>query len=366
MANESINYPTSPEAVTTQWLSEQLGREVTNLDVKAFGEGAGIIGQVTRATFDNVRQSAGQSEDPNQPLSDSVIIKFPSAAPENRGVAIHYNMYGREADFYRDYAATIPVRVPACWAVEFDAGSHDFVLVLEDLQGFRLGDQVAGASLADAEAAVTAIAQMHAASWNVSLPGLISHNNPAQVEGMVAGFELGWPVVLEKLRHLVPEVAVQKGPKLPANVQQLLDRMTQGPQSLVHADVRLDNLFFATDPKAVDQVALIDWQSVCSCCGEQDLAYFLTQSLPSELLASHGDGLIERYHAQLLESGVSGYSLEECRKRYKASAMYLMCYAVVISGTLDLGNERGAALGAALLGRSLSALDALDAFDLLS
>ena len=122
---------------------------------------------------------------------------------------------------------------------------------------------------------------------------------------------------------------------LPANVQQLLDRMTEGPQSLVHADVRLDNLFFATDPGAdeVNQVALIDWQSVCSSCGEQDLAYFLTQSLPSELLASHGDALIERYHTQLLESGVTGYSMEDCRRRYTASAMYLMCYAVVISGT---------------------------------
>jgi len=345
-------YPVTPESVTDSWLAAELKREVRDLKVTSFGEGASIIGQVTRATF----ISAGERQ--------SVIIKFPSAAPENRGVAIHYNMYGREVDFYRGYAAQIPVRVPECLAVEFNPESHDFVLVLEDLAGYRLGDQVEGASLEDARAAVTAIARMHAATWNLNLSGLVSHNNPAQVEGMQAGFELGWPVVLEKFKALIPEAALAKGSRMPANVGPLLDQMTQGPQSMIHADVRLDNLFFGSDPDTAE-IALIDWQSVCSCCGEQDLAYFLTQSLSPELLRAEGDGLIERYHCELLANGVSNYSLADCRSRYRISATYLMCYAVVISGTLDLGNERGAALGAALLGRCLAALDDLDAFDLL-
>lgn len=348
------DYPVTPEAVTSQWLAAQLDREVQDLVVTPFGEGSGIIGQVTRGTF----TSAGKQ--------DSVIIKFPSAAPENRGVAIHYNMYGREADFYRDYAAHIPVRVPAAYAVEFDPETHDFVLVLEDLAGYRLGDQVAGASLADARIAVAAIAQMHAATWQVDLPRLVSHNNPAQIDGMIGGFELGWPVVQEQLGDLVPKVAADKGDRLPGKVAELLAEMTRGPQSLVHADVRLDNLFFAAAPDTADAgLALIDWQSVCSSCGEQDLAYFLTQSLAPELLRAEGDGLIELYHRALVEAGVEDYSLTQCRERYRCSALYLMCYAVVISGTLDLGNERGAALGAALLGRCLSALADLDAFELL-
>lgn len=348
-------YPTTPEAVTADWLGEQLNCDVANLEVKAFGEGSGIIGQVTRASFlcNGTRSS--------------VIIKFPSAAPENREVAIHYNMYGREVDFYRDYAAEIPVRVPRSWAVEFDPETHDFVLILEDLQGFRLGDQVQGASLADARLAVVAFARMHAATWNTNLPGLRSHNNPSQIEGMIGGFGVGWPVVQDKFASVIPAVAADKGGALPDHVARLLQEMSSGPQSLVHADMRLDNMFFATDPGATeqDQLALIDWQSVCSSCGEQDLAYFLTQSLPSDLLQAEGDALIELYHQTLCASGVQNYSLADCQQRYRSSALYLMCYAVVIAGTLDLGNERGQALGAALLGRSLSALADLNAFELL-
>ncbi len=352
------SYPVTPEAVTAQWLAERLGREVTDLVVTPFGEGSGIIGQVTRARF----TSRG--------AADSVIIKFPSAAPENRGVAMHYNMYGREVDFYRDYASAIPVRVPKAWAVEFEPASHDFVLVLEDLQGFRLGDQVEGASLADARVAVAAIAQMHAATWRVDLPGLRSHNHPSQVDGMIAGFELGWPVVLDKFAALVPAVAADIGGALPKHVARLLREMSSGPQSLVHADMRLDNMFFALETEASNldaatPIALIDWQSVCSSCGEQDLAYFLTQSLPPEMLRAEGAGLIELYYATLCAAGVSNYSLADCQQRYRTSALYLMCYAVVISGTLDLGNERGQALGAALLGRSLTALADLNAFELL-
>lgn len=351
------DYPTTPGAVTAEWLSAQLDREVTQLQVKAFGEGSGIIGQVTRARF----VSAGKEA--------SVIIKFPSAAPENRGVAIHYNMYGREVDFYRDYAAAVPVRVPKAWAVEFNPESHDFVLVLEDLQGFRLGDQVAGATLEDAKVAVIAFARMHAATWNVNLPGLQSHNHPSQVEGMEGGFGVGWPVVLDKFKAVIPQVAADKGGALPGHIARLLGEMSSGPQVLAHADMRLDNMFFAADEqkaqKTGDQLALIDWQSVCSSCGEQDLAYFLTQSLPSNMLRTHGSGLIELYHQTLCEAGVQGYSLADCQERYRTSALYLMCYAVVIAGTLDLGNERGQALGAALLGRSLSALADLNAFELL-
>ena len=345
-------YPVTPDAVDEAWLSQVLGVAISELEVTGFGEGAGIIGQVTRATF----SAEGEQR--------SAILKFPSNAAENRGVAMHYNMYGREVSFYRDFAQHIPVRVPACDFVGFDPQTHDFVLVLEDLQGYRLGDQVQGATLADAQAAVTAIARMHAATWQVDLPGLLSHNNPAQVDGMKAGFELGWPVVQERLAHLIPDAAAEKGHLLPGNVAALLDKMTAGPQSLVHADVRLDNLFFGTSES--DPIALIDWQSVCSSCGEQDLAYFLTQSLPTQLLESDGESLINQYHQELLEQGVKDYSLDACRDRYRTSALYLMCYAVVISGTLDLGNERGAALGAALLGRSLKALDNLDAFALLT
>ncbi len=61
----------------------------------------------------------------------------------------------------------------------------------------------------------------------------------------------------------------------------------------------------------------------------------------------------------------ASYSFDACHQRYRTAALYLVCYAVVIAGTLDMGNERGTQLARALLGRCFNALSALDAFELL-
>ena len=210
---------------------------------------------------------------------------------------------------------------------------------------------------------VACIAELHAATWNLPQPwleGIVSHNNPAQREGMAAGFSAGWPAVESRFGKLISTSARAAAPRLPDQVGVLLGRMTAAHQSLVHADVRLDNILFKSSA-----IALVDWQSVCTCCGEQDLAYFLTQSVAPELLAVEGEGLLKLYHDTLCAAGVDGYSFERCLERYRIAALYLLCYAVTIAGTLDMGNERGERLAAALLGRSISALDALDAFELL-
>ena len=350
-------FPSTPDTLTAQWLGEQLQAEVSELRIETFAEGTGVIGQVVRAHYQMATPSGAEPR--------SVIVKFPSPAEENRAVAAIYDMYAKEVSFYRDVAADLPVRTPACYAAEFDSATQAFVLVLEDLKGYRIGDQVAGASLADAQLAVRAIARMHAATWGSDLSHLPSHNNPAQHDGMVAGFELGWPAVLANMPDLIPDVARDASAKVPTNVQRLLQEMTSGPQCLVHADMRLDNMFFGDDA-GTDPIALIDWQSTCSSCGEQDLAYFITQSLDRDLRRAHGEELVRSYYDELCGAGVKGYALTQCQARFKTSAMYLMCYAVVIAGTLDLGNERGKQLGRALLGRCLSSLDDLNAFELLA
>ena len=137
----------------------------------------------------------------------------------------------------------------------------------------------------------------------------------------------------------------------------LLEEMCKPPLCLTHADVRLDNVFFGED-----EICLVDWQSVCTSGPEQDLAYFLTQSVPLELQLSHD--LKGFYFDELVARDVE-YSKERFDKRYKISALYLLNFAVIIAWTLDLGNERGQALGRTLLGGSFACLDEMRAFELL-
>ena len=345
-----MSFPAQPEALSNAWLSEKLGEhlgdEIVSHEVEFFGEGAGIIGQVTRV---HLTTKGGEPH--------SIIAKFPSPAAENRAVAATYDMYSREVGFYQNVAPLISLRVPACYFADFNPDTQDFVILMEDLKGYRIGDQVAGCTEADALAVVRGIADLHASTWAFQDERVVSHNNPSQRDGMVAGFAMGWPVVEENFADLIPASAAALGVKMGAAVPRLLDAMCTDPVSISHADVRLDNVFFGDD-----EIALVDWQSVCTSAPEQDLAYFVTQSLADDVRRSRD--WVGVYHEALTSKGVD-YPLEACRERFRVSALYLMCYAVVIAGTLDMGNERGQALARTLLGNSLRSLDELDAFELL-
>ena len=48
-----MSFPASPDHLTQAWLSSALGYPVTGFEVEFFGEGAGIIGQVTRVHLES-------------------------------------------------------------------------------------------------------------------------------------------------------------------------------------------------------------------------------------------------------------------------------------------------------------------------
>ncbi len=340
-------FPIAPEALTTEWLSEALGFPVQGFEVVRFGEGTGIIAMVTRVLLTT---AAGNPQ--------SVIAKFPTPNATNRAIARTYRMYAREVMFYQSIADKVQIRTPHCFYAAIDPATEDFVLLLEDLGHLRIGDQVTGCTLAEARSVLSAVAGLHASTWRTTrFPDVISHNNPAQRDGMIQAFQVGWPAVNAKFPELIPASAQVAGESMPTAVAGLLEEICHDPICLAHVDVRLDNLFFAGD-----EVVFLDWQSVCTSAPEQDLAYFITQSVPPTVRAQ--EDLVAYYHGELVRHGVD-YDLARCRKRFRLCALYLLCFAVSIAGELDPENERGQALGRVLLGNAMSALDEMDAFALL-
>ena len=340
------SFPTSIEALTEAWLSQALGREVRSFQAQRFGEGAGVIGMVCRLELVT-------DEGP-----DSVIAKFPSPAPENRMVGETYNMYGREVNFYQHVADRVHLRTPQCYYAAFDPATHDFVLLIEDLRSLRMGDQVAGCTLAEAKAILSALAGLHASAWQPDdLHNVNLHNTPMQRDGMMAGFDIGWPAVLERFPELIPAAARGIGDRYPQQIPALLEQMCQAPVCLTHGDVRIDNVFFGDG-----EIALVDWQSVCLSAPEHDVSYFITQSVPKHIRSQ--EDLLAYYHQQLTGHGID-YPLRACRERYEICALYFLCYAVVIAGTLDMGNDRGVQLARNILDGSMSALDEMNSFRLI-
>ena len=181
---------------------------------------------------------------------------------------------------------------------------------------------------------------------------------------MTQGFAAGWPVFTKDFGDLIPSGLVEQYAKIGPQVDACLKRLCSGVLTVVHGDFRLDNLFFDVDGDA-ELVAMFDWQGISKSAGPQDLGYFLSQSVRSEVRREHQDDLVRAYWDGLCEAGVEGYDLERCWDDYRAAVLYLFNYAVVIAGTLDHSNERGVAMVRALAGRSAETIHEVGALDLL-
>ena len=345
------SFPTSPEEINAQWLTDKLGYEIESFNLEALGEGGGLLGLVTRL---HLKASEGPK---------TLIAKFPTKTEGNRAVATTYDMYAREYRFYTQVAPNVPMRSPACYHAELNEQNSDFVLLLEDLQGFELGDQVKGCSVDQAHQVIQSIASLHRNTWQPDhITDIKPHDMPYQREGMVGGFLVGWPVVktdfADVLEAAITPQQIALLDTMPDQVNRLLDIIHDGPLVIGHGDLRLDNIFFSKDGNA-----LVDYQAVSKAAPEHDIAYFVTQSLSDDVRCA--EDWVAVYH-QLLTSEGLDYPLDTSRERYRYCALYLVCYAVIIAGTLDQANERGRNLAETLLGNSLRSVVELDALKLLS
>ena len=72
----------------------------------------------------------------------SMIVKFPATNEANLAVATAFDLYRREVLYYRDIAPRSKAWTPTIHYADIADDGVDFLLVMEDLSDYRLGDQV--------------------------------------------------------------------------------------------------------------------------------------------------------------------------------------------------------------------------------
>lgn len=364
MATTTI--PTTFDALTTAWLTRALhdggqagAATVTGVSYEPVGQGVGILCQLARLTLDYEGEAAGAPR--------TLIAKMPSHDPQTRGMVSIFRFYEREVRFYRELASEVDIRTARAYYSDFDPATGDFILLLEDLAAARLGDQLAGCSIEDAELTIREIAKLHTAWWNSpkldELTWMPEARDPINKAG-VALYPQAWPSFMERLGHTLPEEMQRIGERLGAQVGDILDRFVEGPRTICHGDLRQDNLFFAAKPGDAP-LTLIDWQIALRGVGTYDIGYFMSQSVDVELRRRHEQDLLTLYHGLLVDGGVADYSYEQLLEDYRWTVLFCFAYPVMGGGLGDLSNERGYQLGAAMMDRSAAAIMDWKAGDLL-
>jgi hypothetical protein len=395
--------PASPEELSCDWLTNALREggvlreaRVAAVEQEVLGVGEGFMGRVVRLHLDLDR--------PEPEVPSKLIAKIPTDLEENRAIGELLGAYEREILFYTDLAAGLPLRTPRVYYSAMDGSrtskseasmaamldrwpmwlirwmmvlvtwiarrrGRRYVLLVEDLSPGESGDQVAGCSAADARHVLAAIAKVHASYWNS--PFLSSAYwlrrqdlNPRTMHSM---FLRNLPSFSERFRPSAPASFATSLEWLEKRAVELLRALyASTPETLLHCDLRLDNIMFPpVDRRDPDSIGFFDWQLTGRGPGTYDVAYFLSGALGADVPAEVELDLLRGYHEDLVANGVRDYAFDECLRDYRR-ALLAVLHRISSTDTMELGEGRGVDLIEAWLSRTLARLRDVDLDSLLA
>ena len=381
--------PERLDDLTPEWLTTALREaghlpaagEVTSVEREILGEGEGFMGDIAR-----LRLAYEGGEGPA-----SVVAKMPRL--ENRAFGELVGVYERESCFYEEFSDSVPVALPRLYFSYFDRNAvsdrqkgalslanrtpqwlmprvtrvamwaaarrkRRYLLLLEDLGDATSGDQLAGTDAERCAVVLRSIAKVHAALWES--PALENRYWLVPLAGDSRVRQSMFLEMRETFRERHPELFDQEFERLFAwvseNGVETIERMQrEAPDTLVHGDLRLDNLVFRGD-----EPVFFDWQAVRRGPGAYDVAWFLSGA-SEDLTPSDEAELLRAYHAALGEHGVSDYPFEAFERHYQMG-MLTTVQTLGLLAILDVGEgeDRGAEMARAWVRRLRTRLATID------
>jgi hypothetical protein len=338
--NVPVQMPNQCDQISVDWLNANLPesmRGVADVRVENLGAGVGILGEVARLHLTYEQGSSGPA---------TMVAKCQSTGAENVFIATIMGFYLREVNFYREVAASVPMRVPTPYVVASETTGAPFVLVMEEIVGSRCPNQIEGISVADAERIIDTVALLHAKYWNndalFALEWLPPMNNPLY-KGAKDLALAKWEGFQARFRDKVdPELLKTVGEAIPKYPELLDWWINEGHPTFTHTDCRAENYLFG-GPAGDEAITMIDFQLCTRHVGAWDLANLLSGSLTPADRRANETALVERYHQNIVRAGIADYDLAICWRHYRASLLQQTIASVVVSD-LDPSNDRGAEL----------------------
>lgn len=338
--------PSSIEEVTARWLTDALPRQstVTAVHAERIAEDTGFSARLYRLQLTGLDVPA------------SVIVKLPAESAARGGMEL-LGGYRRELAFYRHIAPAAPIATADCHVARIEGDT--FVLVLEDLRDWDNPDHLAGLSMDRARSCIGALADLHA--WSVrradpaALQDFPAIDNHLTRDLLLPAFTPGWQMYLDKTGRSVPPAVADFADRFAELAPQALSALSARPM-LLHGDIRADNMFFRGD-----ELKIVDFQLAVRGAGAADIAYLVSQGLPTAARRGHDETLVRDYIDALQQRGVTDYGFDEAWRHYRFGVALLLYMPVVALLTWDVVPERSRRLCVALIDRAVAAIEDIGA-----
>lgn len=145
-----------PADLTADWLTQAVGAgEVSAFTVDRIGTGQ--MSECYRVSLDYASGDLGPA---------SMVLKVAATDPVSRGTGHALGLYEREVRFYSEVAPGLAGQadgpIAHCYHTAYQPETGFFTLLLDDAAPAEVGDEIRGASIADATLALTHLGRLHA------------------------------------------------------------------------------------------------------------------------------------------------------------------------------------------------------------
>ena len=239
-----------PADLTADWLTAAIGAgEVSAFAVDRIG-----TGQMSECYRIALSYADGT------PGPESVVLKVAATDPVSRGTGHTLGLYEREVRFYSEVAPGLAGQtggpISHCYHAAYQPETGYFTLLLDDAAPAEVGDEIRGATIADAKLALTKLGRLHApligsealadAEWLNREPPV----NQGLIPALYAGFADRYSEAITADQRIVCERLVE-------GFDAYVAAESARVKGLVHGDYRLDNMLFGR-PGSLRDLTVVD------------------------------------------------------------------------------------------------------------
>ncbi|MEM1353006.1 MAG: oxidoreductase family protein [Pseudomonadota bacterium] len=295
-------------------------------------------------------------------MPTTFVVKIRPDSEEARAAEAKLNGFFREVRFYAEVATGTDARLTHVYFA--DANPDSAVIVMEDLSHFKGGDQVVGLSHKQVRGVIDAIAPIHAAYWDSAK--LSEFDWAPDVDHFnLDSFEAAWPEFMDIYGLRIGADARELGKYLATHIDKLEAKVAARPHTVVHGDLRADNILFGEDENDGD-VIILDWQLIMRNLAALDIARLYGGSEPIQERSGHHREIAALWHEALIAGGVKNYSEEEAWEDFRLAALHCVSIPVKVHALFSKTSaKRGAQLRDAMAERFFNFAVEMDALSAL-
>jgi len=350
-----VKDPMHVDEITPEWIDYALKQggylknaSVKSIEKKIIGEGKGLLSSVVQVKieYDTLQKDA----------PTSVVVKIEPEEGEFKEFGDELNAFQREIRFYKEVAANLSIRLPKIYYTVDNPPAYS--MVMEDLSSYIPGDQIAGMHEKQVLTTVEEIARIHARYWeNRALEELTWM---PYMNNISDSYVNNWQSFVENFGYCLNDESKELCAKLALSIDWKKDEIMRRPKTIVHSDLREDNLLFPP-PGEDKSILILDWQITVKSIGTFDVARLLGGSELAQERKGHELQVLRRWYDTLLEEGVKDYTWDDAVYDFRLGMLSYLCYPVHFHTAIIGADGRAKQLAETIFTRSFASAVEIDA-----